>query len=193
MTHLYLNLIGISLLVCGLSCGILPAGPPETGPPTLIDPLTEVYATPPFILSDTKVLLSAYVGPYGAAGAARIDYGSTSGYGQTTPSQAFGPSSIFEITIGGLNPGSTYHWRFTLTTSGGVKMTPDSIFTLPATVTPFDFPLHIGDSWRYHYVGKSNTMVGVHTWRIDSTDGKGNWRCFETWGAGGGRLTPHRS
>ena len=185
MNHLPLILVGLSILVCGLSCKESPQTPPETNSLPPIDTLAKIYVDSPFIPSDTNVEIAGAV--YGTRDlelTIRVDYGHTSGYGLSMPpSQARSLTGvlIFSFTIDGLSPGTTYHWRLSVTSSRGVATTPDSVFMLPATLTPFDFPLLIGESWKYRFSARMyGTRDEVHTWRIVSTDGNGNWTFMQT-------------
>ena len=184
MNHPTLILVTLSILACGLSCKESPQTPPEANSPPPIDSLAVFDVDPPLILSDTKVQISGLVIIFKlehVAGTISVDYGHTSEYGQSAPSQAGSGIIIFSFTIDGLSPGTTYHWRLKLTSSRGVATSPDTIFTLPATLTPFDFPLHIGESWKYHFSARMyGTRDEVHTWRIVSTDGNGNWTFMQT-------------
>jgi hypothetical protein len=186
-------LIVAILLISELSCKESPQALHETTNPGVPTDTTEVptdtnvtniWMDPVLVLSDTKIYIWGWSDFSGVVGEANIEYGHSTTYGKTTPSLGIGPAGYgvpIDFIIDGLTPGTMYHWRAKITCSIGLKRTPDTIFTLPATVTPFDFPLHIGDTWRYRYHTRMYSFSeGVHTWRIVNTDGNGNWACMDT-------------
>jgi hypothetical protein len=135
---------------------------------------------PVFVLSDTSVYVSGWAELYGVTGTIKLDYGLSTAYGEATTQVVIGPPS-FSFIINALTPGTQYHYRAEITSSRGVKRSPDVSFTLPAAVTSFDFSPHVGEIWRYHFVSRLYSFrEGIHTWRIVSSDGNGNYTCMET-------------
>ncbi len=122
--------------------------------------------------------------PKPADGTILVDYGLTSSYGQTATaeirqlvstvpsSDSNGNATFFALTqyfvhalLGNLTPGTTYHWRFRLTTDG--SSTADATFstapaagsTAPFTFTAFaDHGINVGSTPDPY---KPNTAAGV--------------------------------
>jgi len=75
----------------------------------------------------------------GASGKAYFQYGTTAAYGASTSVQGIGASdsaSPFAAAIGGLSPGTTYHFRLVAENSGGVVHGSDRTFTTDAHGEP---------------------------------------------------------
>jgi hypothetical protein len=61
-----------------------------------------------------------------------FEWGTTTAYGHTTPSTGVGDglsAATATATLGGLNPGTTYHYRVVATNAGGVATGADRVFT----------------------------------------------------------------
>ncbi len=83
-------------------------------------------------VSATAALLNAELGPLGTPGSWWIEYGTTEGYGQLTPQGSLPASSgdvVVQAPIGGLLPGTIYHYRFAVENSFGTIEGPDGTFT----------------------------------------------------------------
>jgi NHL repeat len=64
--------------------------------------------------TDTEATLRALVNPEGFPTSCHFDYGTSSSYGQSTPTQSFGEDRSehsAQANLTGLSPGTTYHWR----------------------------------------------------------------------------------
>jgi hypothetical protein len=75
----------------------------------------------------------------GRAGTAHFDYGTSVQYGASTAVQdvgALGTSRPLTATIGGLAPGTTYHFRLVTENSGGVSYGDDRTFVTEARAEP---------------------------------------------------------
>jgi hypothetical protein len=81
----------------------------------------------------------------GATTSYRFEYGTTAGYGASTPEQTAGvrttPVSIRYTTLGALAPATTYHYRLVATNAHGTSVGQDRTFATtarpePARVTP---------------------------------------------------------
>jgi hypothetical protein len=65
--------------------------------------------------TDQEAAVKALVNPEGFPTGCRIEYGTTPAYGQSTPEASVGADRTDHVTslvLGGLEPGTTYHWRF---------------------------------------------------------------------------------
>jgi hypothetical protein len=75
----------------------------------------------------------------GVSSTAHFEYGTTAAYGTSTADQDIGPSistSPVAAAIGGLAPGTTYHFRLVAENSGGTVSGVDQTFTTAAQVIP---------------------------------------------------------
>jgi hypothetical protein len=90
-------------------------------------------ATPAVVVKSadtTSALMQAILDP--THGTFHVDYGLTDAYGsQSAPQPITGPSGA--VTLDGLTPGSTYHYRLVVDGRDGDAATPDQTFT---TATP---------------------------------------------------------
>jgi hypothetical protein len=80
-------------------------------------------------------------GTLGAGGSSKayFQYGTTAAYGASTSTQSVGVSaspSPLTAAIGGLEPGTTYHYRLVAENSGGVAYGADQTFTSEAQSAP---------------------------------------------------------
>jgi len=68
-----------------------------------------------------------------------FEYGETETYGTTTPTQSKVTDESFSQVIGGLSPGTTYHFRAFATNAAGISYGADQVFTplmaLPTIIT----------------------------------------------------------
>jgi sugar lactone lactonase YvrE len=73
------------------------------------------------IVGSTDATLSARINPKGAPTTYHVEYGATASYGQSTPEsapigfQSDDSNHSVSVHIGGLNPGTAYHFRFVAT------------------------------------------------------------------------------
>ncbi len=67
-----------------------------------------------------------------------FDFGATASYGSSTPetTAARGPVTPVSVTLGGLSPSTTYHYRLVATSAEGTATGNDATFTTPAAPTP---------------------------------------------------------
>ena len=90
-------------------------------------------------LGDTTATLGGTVDPAGAVGSYRFEYGTTAGYGASTPETALGPD-IAPLTVTanltGLVPGTAYHYRLVATNSHGTTYGNDAVLTTTAPPPP---------------------------------------------------------
>ena len=90
----------------------------------------------------TDAILSAKLNPRGAKTTYRVEYGTTSSYGQSTPQSApigFGSDDsdhTASVHIGGLQPGTAYHFRFVATSPAGVAEGTDAAFATYSSSPP---------------------------------------------------------
>ncbi|MGC1851626.1 MAG: hypothetical protein WA687_04215 [Solirubrobacterales bacterium] len=93
------------------------------GPPVISDEHV-VSAT------DTEATLRGLANPEGFATSCHFEYGTTTAYGQSTPAGAIGADRsdhLLTVTLKGLIPGTTYHWRIVCTNSSDTTEGGDRI------------------------------------------------------------------
>jgi hypothetical protein len=95
--------------------------------------------------------LSAVIGPEGGATTYRVEFGTTSAYGQSSESATIGfegdesPHTV-HVHVAGLTPGTAYHFRFVATNGAGTTEGEDTSFaTYP---TPQSFAPCSNDKFR---------------------------------------------
>jgi hypothetical protein len=87
----------------------------------------------------TEATLKAEINPMGLATTYRLEYGTDTSYGHSTPEVAVGSDETsHRVTrpLEGLTPGTTYHYRFVATNSVGASEAPDRTFTTYAPFVP---------------------------------------------------------
>ena len=121
-TILALSLAGIGSFVT--SSPVLGSIAHQTGSPVIIS--FQAMAN-----SSTSVTFQASLSPNGGDTTYVFDYGLTTSYGQTTPTQDAG-SGVTSVTVTaqatGLLPDTSYHYRIVATNSAGSMPSPDSTF-----------------------------------------------------------------
>lgn len=90
-------------------------------------------------VSPVAATLRGTVNPHNAATTYRFEWGTTTGYGQTTPPvDISGTPDLSDhdvaAQIGGLAAGTTYHYRVLAQSAGGVAYGPDTSFTTARVV-----------------------------------------------------------
>src|SRR5436305_4146296 len=103
-----------------------------SAPNATTDSATKVQAT--------TATLRGTVNPNGEATTYRFDWGTTTSYGQQTPSDSAGSGTsgkTVAANLTGLAPGNTYHFRVTASNASGTTVGADQSFTTPgpASVT----------------------------------------------------------
>jgi hypothetical protein len=79
--------------------------------------------------------LNGTVNPNGLATSWSFEYGATTSYGSQTSSQSLAAGttdSAVSVTLSGLTPGTSYHYRLDATSSAGTSTGSDGIFTTPS-------------------------------------------------------------
>jgi hypothetical protein len=78
-----------------------------------------------------RARISGTVNPEGSLVRYQFDYGPTTAYGKATPSATAVGSEVIKVAenITGLQPATTYHYRFSATSVGGTTHGPDLTFT----------------------------------------------------------------
>lgn len=111
-------------------------GPDETffAAPPLAPGISDTAARE---ISPTGATLSAQVNPHEGDTIYRFEYGTDTSYGSATPiSKPVGDDTsnhLISEAVGGLNPGSTYHFRAVAVNFGGTTHGPDRTFNTPDT------------------------------------------------------------
>ncbi len=136
------------------------------------------------VRSTKAVVRAAEIYPGGEATTYHVEYGTSTAYGSSTAGielQASEESSFVEVPLTGLEPDTTYHFRFIAATAAATATGIDVEFTTPAVVTnetvtsvgtstasmsadvapggqPASFELEYGTSTAY---GSSTTPIGI--------------------------------
>jgi hypothetical protein len=87
----------------------------------------------------TSATLNATVNPNGVASDYYFQYGTTSSYGRSTPSQSAGSgtgAAPYSAELTGLAPGTTYHYRAVAVSAGGTVDGRDATFATGKTPAP---------------------------------------------------------
>ncbi|PYI46865.1 MAG: hypothetical protein DMF11_07675 [Verrucomicrobia bacterium] len=81
----------------------------------------------------SSATLNGSLDPHGLATSVSFQYGTTTSYGHTTPTQSQSGNTYRNIAaaISGLTTHTTYHFRMMATNSGGTRLGSDGIFTTP--------------------------------------------------------------
>jgi phosphodiesterase/alkaline phosphatase D-like protein len=104
----------------------------------------------------TEATLNGTVNPAGYGAWYRFEYGTTSSYGSSAPVASGYAGSANgvggqSVTIGGLKPGTTYHYRITASNSVGTSYGADRTFTLRGGSHPVVVrDASTGAAWVYH-------------------------------------------
>jgi hypothetical protein len=104
----------------------------EPGPPLVTDQPNST------ISFDTTATVEADIDPNSADDTTFVvDYGTTANYGQTSSSGDAGSDGLVtkDVTLTGLQPNTTYHWRFEATNANGTTDGADETFTTGPQVT----------------------------------------------------------
>src|SRR6266446_10029779 len=92
-------------------------------------------------VAPTTATVSGSVNPNGTSTMWHVEYGTTTGYGNVTPTKDAGSgtsSQSVSASFTSLKPGTTYHYRFVATSTAGTGLGGDGILTTssaPAVVT----------------------------------------------------------
>ena len=87
----------------------------------------------------TSATLNATVNPNGVASNYYFEYGTTSSYGRSTPSQSAGSGTAaasYRAALNGLVPGTTYHYRVVAVSAGGTVDGRDATLATAKTPAP---------------------------------------------------------
>jgi hypothetical protein len=99
--------------------------------PSLTTPPPTVSTLAATGITSTAMQLNGTVNPNGFATTSFFEYGTTPGYGATTPVQSLGagqaPVSV-SAALSGLSPGSQYHYRIVAQNNGGSALGADTSF-----------------------------------------------------------------
>lgn len=98
-----------------------------------------VITNPATLIASSSAMLTGSVDPHGLATNIYFQFGTTTSYGLTTPSQSRIGNTYLNITanISSLTPGTVYHFRMVATNSAGTTFAGDRTFsTLSAIGSP---------------------------------------------------------
>lgn len=106
-----------------------------TGPPV-------VATSPATLIASFSATLNGSVDPHGLATSVHFEYGTTTGYGSTTPMQNQTGNTFRNISanISGLSANTLYHFRIVASNSAGTRFGGDRTFT---TLSPTGSPVAI--------------------------------------------------
>jgi hypothetical protein len=108
------------------------AGFTESGGSACVAPTISVGSVGP--TSKTQQVLHLQIDPKGEGGTVRVEWGTTSAYGNTSGDSPVGPSSENqELDLPFLAPGTVYHYKATVTTPQGPADTGDQTFITQAS------------------------------------------------------------
>ena len=117
----------VGLIVAALSVGVLPAGA-VGGPSVSTSSATSV--------GSTSSVLNGTVSPDGASTTYYFEYGTSSSFGSTTPSQSAGSAyTTFSVsaTVSGLAPSTTYYYELVASNGYGTSYGGQQSFTTSTT------------------------------------------------------------
>lgn len=155
-------------------------------------------ATPPFVqtmaasgVKPTSGTLNGTVNPDNLATTYHFEYGLTSAYGSSTPTQSAGSDYAVHsesATISGLLPGTTYHYRIVATNAIGTSDGADMTFTtarkqLKLSVSPHRSMAGTRVCYRFRATSGGHGVSGVKirfTGRTTHTSSHGTARICET-------------
>ncbi|MGD0452862.1 MAG: NHL repeat-containing protein [Solirubrobacteraceae bacterium] len=117
---------------------------------TFTTPPSEPLLDQPSSLTETAVTLNGAVNPSGHRLHYSFQYGSTTAYGQSSPTEDAGEGATLtpaSASLAGITPGVTYHYRLVAIGAGGESYSPDSTFTLyPPVSAQTGNPFSVGQS-----------------------------------------------
>ena len=90
-------------------------------------------------ISQIAATVSGQVNPNGLATSYHFDYGTSPSYGSTTPAASAGAARAatpVSVTLTGLQPGATYHYRIDASNSAGSSTGSDETFTTSPVAAP---------------------------------------------------------
>ena len=97
-------------------------------------PVVTVLA--PSAVTMTAATVNATINPNGIPASYHVDYGASTAYGVSTPTQELTAGLVAQpvaLALSGLQPGTTYHYRVVASNSGGTTYGTDQLLT---TATP---------------------------------------------------------
>jgi hypothetical protein len=96
-------------------------------------PVVTVLA--PSAVTMTAATVNATINPNGIPASYHVDYGASTAYGASTPTQELTAGLVAQpvaLALSGLQPGTTYHYRVVATNSGGTSSSVDQTVTTGA-------------------------------------------------------------
>jgi DNA-binding beta-propeller fold protein YncE len=106
---------------------------------TFTTPPAEPLAGQPSSMAETGATLNGEANPGEHPLEYRFEYGTSTAYGQSTPTESAGAGGGYtpvSAPLTGLTPGVTYHYRLVAIGAGGDSYSPDATFTLYAPAPP---------------------------------------------------------
>ena len=114
------------------------ATPTPTPPPVIGPPI--VTTNPATLIASFSARLNGSVNPHGLTTTFHFQYGTTTGYGLTTPPQSRSGNTPQNVSarISGLMASRVYHFRIVASNARGTRFGPDRTFT---TLSPTGLPV----------------------------------------------------
>jgi hypothetical protein len=123
-------------------------------------PIGEEKATS---VGESEAKVGAQINPTGESTSYYVQYGTSEAYGKHTPEQPLGAANAavpVTVTLTGLAPDTTYHFRFVARNGAGASDGPDATFTTPAATSTSASTLP--DNREYELVSNSGTQAEVY-------------------------------
>ncbi|HZL16123.1 MAG TPA: hypothetical protein VFG23_00130 [Polyangia bacterium] len=110
---------------------------------TVADQLPIVSTGPPSGISTSAATISGTVDPQEVQATYDFEYGTDTAYGTQVSGTAFPQQGAQAVTLSlqGLQPGTTYHYRLVASNPGGTAEGADQTFTTPGILDPLVFPV----------------------------------------------------
>ncbi len=137
--------------------------PPPPAPPTAAPTVSTGGASG---VSQSAATVTGVANPNGLASSLHFDYGTTPGYGSSTPATGLGassPATPASATITGLRPNTTYHYRLVSGNADGTSYGGDRTFKTAAPGRRLSASLHgVAKSYRLASILKHGISVKVN-------------------------------
>jgi hypothetical protein len=195
-TTYHYQIVAFNVNACFFVC-------PPTGPNTTFGEDRSVTTLPlppgvstglPSNLGASAAIVHGSIDPQGATTTYRVEYGTDTSYGQSTPDADAGSGTAggsVGVALSGLQPGTTYHYRFVATNNGGTTPGEDqtlatygiapsastgaasNLGATTATLAGSLDPQGSDTSYRFQYGTTTNYGAGAPVPEVDAGAGTG--------------------